>query len=187
MTSTIEFRSPDAGFDQPIGMWLACHQRVRRFAALLQRLRVHLQSAGADEEAQMSAASIRRYFNEAAPRHHEDEEVDMFPLLRERCGSDDGAVLEVLERVERDHLEMAGVWRGLDASLARISLGADVALDEDAVAQFAAMYDQHIDAEETVLLPALRRFLRDADWSVIGRSMAARRGLEDKGGPRHRG
>lgn len=111
----------------------------------------------------------------------------MFPLLRERCGSDDGAVLEVLERVERDHLEMAGVWRGLDASLARISLGADVALDEDAVAQFAAMYDQHIDAEETVLLPALRRFLRDADWSVIGRSMAARRGLEDKGGPRHRG
>ena len=77
MSAIVEFRSPDAGFDQPIEMWLACHQRVRRFAALLQRLRVHLLSAGADEEAQMSAASIRRYFNEAAPRHHEDEEVDM--------------------------------------------------------------------------------------------------------------
>ena len=181
MSAIIEFRSPDAGFDQPIEMWLACHQRVRRFAALLQRLRVHLQSAGADEEAQMSAASIRRYFNEAAPRHHEDEEVDLFPLLRERCGSDDGAVVEALDRVEGEHLEMAAIWRGLDAALARIGAGTDVALDEDAVAQFAAMYDRHIDAEETVLLPALRSFLREADWTAIGHSMAARRGLEDKG------
>ena len=72
---------------------------------------------------------------------------------------------------------MAGLWRVLDASLTRISAGINVALDEGAVAQFAAMYDRHIDAEETVLLPALRRLLRDADWTAIGRSMQFRRDI----------
>ena len=40
--------------------------------------------AGADAEAAESATSIRRYFNEAAPRHHEDEEIDLFPRLPQR-------------------------------------------------------------------------------------------------------
>ncbi len=178
MTSTIEFHSPGASFDEPVEMWLACHQRVRRFAALLDRLEAHVRQSGADEEAQQSAASIRRYFNEAAPRHHEDEEVDMFPLLRERCHAADPATTAVIDRVEADHLEMAALWRQLDAVLARISAGDAAALDRDAVARFASMYDRHIEAEETVLLPALQRVLNAEDWSRVGRAMAERRGLE---------
>ena len=52
---------------------------MQRFAALLGRLAEHLGTHGANEDAQVTATSIRRYFNEAAPRHHEDEEVDLFP------------------------------------------------------------------------------------------------------------
>jgi hemerythrin-like domain-containing protein len=176
MTSTIEFRSPGASFDEPIEMWLACHERVRRFAALLGRLQPHVERHGADEEAQMSAASIRRYFNEAAPRHHEDEEVDMFPLLRERTL--DASTLAALDRVEADHLAMAGLWRQLDAVLVRISAGEPAALEPSIVSRFAAMYDQHIDIEETVLLPALRRALTPSQWNDVGRAMAERRGLD---------
>ena len=66
MTSTIDFRTPGAGFDQPVEMWLACHERVQRFAALLSRLADHVRKQGADEDAQVTATSIRRYFNEAA-------------------------------------------------------------------------------------------------------------------------
>ncbi|HTN49211.1 MAG TPA: hemerythrin domain-containing protein [Burkholderiaceae bacterium] len=181
MRSTIAFQSPGAGFDEPIEMWLACHQRVRRFAALLERLRRHLQHSGPDEEAQLAAVSIRRYFNEAAPRHHEDEEVDLFPLLHQRCGEQERAVLEVLERVEREHLTMAERWRGLDGALARISAGEYVELDEDAVGEFADGYDRHIVDEETMLLPALKRLLLAPEWGEIGRSMAERRGLDWKG------
>jgi len=176
MTSTIEFRSPGASFDEPIEMWLGCHQRVRRFAALLGRLKTHVESCGADAEAQMGAASIRRYFNEAAPRHHEDEEVDLFPFLRER--GTDAATLAVLERIEAEHLAMAALWRELDAVLARISVGERAALDATLVSRFAAAYDAHIEAEETVVLPALKRALLPADWTAVGRAMAERRGLD---------
>lgn len=179
MTGTIDFRTPGAGFDQPVEMWLACHERVQRFAALLSRLAEHLGRQGADEDAQVTAVSIRRYFNEAAPRHHEDEEVDMFPRLRERLDSErDRTVLDVLEQVEADHLEMAGLWARLDAALAEVSSGKRVALEQPLIDRFATMYRHHIDAEERVVLPALKKALNRNDWQAVGRSMAERRGLE---------
>jgi hemerythrin-like domain-containing protein len=178
MTGTIDFRTPDAGFDQPVEMWLACHQRVQRFAALLSRLAEHVRNEGAGEDAQVTATSIRRYFNEAAPRHHEDEEVDMFPRLRDRLDASHKTVLEVLDQVEADHLEMAGLWRRLDEMLAGIARGKPVALDQALIDRFATMYRHHIDAEERVLLPALRKVLGKSDWQAVGRAMAERRGLE---------
>jgi len=179
MTGTIDFRTPGAGFDQPIEMWRACHERVQRFAALLSRLAAHLRNQGADEDARVTATSIRRYFNEAAPRHHEDEEVDMFPRLRERLRADrDKTVLDVLGQVEADHLEMAGLWRKLDAVLAEISSGRAVALEQPLIDRFATMYRHHIDAEERVLLPAMKKAFGKGDWLAVGRAMAERRGLE---------
>jgi pyridoxamine 5'-phosphate oxidase len=179
MTGSIDFRTPGAGFDQPVEMWLACHQRVQRFAALLGRLAEHLGTNGADEDAQVTATSIRRYFNEAAPRHHEDEEVDLFPRLRERLDSGrDRTVLDVLDQVEADHLEMAGLWKQLDAQLAEIARGKVVALEQPQIDRFATMYRHHIDAEERVVLPALKKALTRSDWQAVGRSMAERRGLE---------
>jgi hemerythrin-like domain-containing protein len=179
MTGTIDFRTPGAGFDQPVEMWLACHERVQRFAALLSRLADHLSSQGADEDAQVTAVSIRRYFNEAAPRHHEDEEIDMFPRLRDRLDSEhDKTVLDVLEQVEADHLEMAGLWKRLDATLAEVSRGKRVTLEQSLIDRFATMYRHHIDAEERVVLPALKKALSRSDWQAIGRSMAERRGLD---------
>jgi len=179
MTGTIDFRKPGAGFDQPIEMWLACHQRVERFAALLGRLAEHLGTQGADEDAQVTATSIRRYFNEAAPRHHEDEEVDMFPRLRERLDAErDRTVLDVLDQVEADHLDMAGIWKRLDALLAEIARGKAITLERTLIDRFATMYRHHIDAEERVLLPALKKALGKNDWQAVGRAMAERRGLE---------
>lgn len=179
MTGTIDFRTPDAGFDQPLELWLACHQRVQRFAALLSRLAEHMRAQGPDEDAQVTAASIRRYFNEAAPRHHEDEEVDMFPRLRERLDAQsDRTVLDVLDQVEADHLEMAGVWRRLDEVLAAVERGKAATLDQALIDRFTTMYRHHVDAEERVLLPAMQRVLRKAEWKAIGRTMAERRGLD---------
>jgi hemerythrin-like domain-containing protein len=179
MTGTIDFRTPGAGFDQPVEMWLACHQRVQRFAALLSRLADHLANQGADEDAQVTAVSIRRYFNEAAPRHHEDEEVDLFPRLRERLdGERDRTVLDVLEQVEVDHLEMAGLWKRLDEVLAEISRGKRANLEQALIDRIATMYRHHIDAEERVVLPALKKTLTKGDWQAVGRAMAERRGLD---------
>lgn len=179
MTSTIDFRTPGAGFDEPVEMWLACHQRVLRFAALLSRLAEHVSQQGADEDAQVTATSIRRYFNEAAPRHHEDEEVDLFPRLRDRLGADgEKTVLDVLDQVEADHLEMAGLWARLDAILAEIARGKPAVIEQTLIDRFATMYRHHIDAEERIILPALKKSLAKNEWQAVGRAMAERRGLE---------
>lgn len=177
MKSAIEFRSPDAGYDDPVGMWLACHERVKRFAAMLGRLSTHLDANGADEEAQRAATSIRRYFNEAAPRHHEDEEEDLFPLLRERA-ADDSEVHAAMDAIEAEHLELAGVWREVDSLLARVTAGERVEIPQALAQRFASAYDRHIAVEEGPILTALRRALRAEDWQRIGHAMAARRGIE---------
>ena len=180
MKGTIEFRSPDAGFDRPVEMWLACHERVERFAGLLGRLAAHMKKAGVDDDARTTATSIRRYFNEAAPRHHEDEEVDMFPRLRERIDRiADSRVADVLDRLEAEHVEMSGLWQSLDATLAEIARGEPAPLDLPLIERFASMYRQHIDAEEQVILPALKQLLDRADWDAVGRAMAARRGQRE--------
>jgi hemerythrin-like domain-containing protein len=179
MNSPIDFRTPAAGFDEPVEMWLACHERVRRFALLMARLAEHLHKSGHDDDAQVTAASIRRYFNEAAPRHHEDEEVDMFPRLRERLATDaNPTVSAVIDQVEADHLEMAGLWKRLDATLAEIQRGKPAEFDRSLIDRFATLYHHHIDAEERVLLPAMKRAFSKGDWQAIGRAMAERRGLD---------
>jgi hemerythrin-like domain-containing protein len=183
MNSEIPFRTPQAGFDDPVEMWLACHQRVQRFVVMLGRLENHVTRAGADAEAQSAATSIRRYFNEAAPRHHEDEEADLFPLLRRRAGAPEQVAVDALEGVESEHLAMAQMWRELDATLARIAAGEPAALDPDLVARFTSTYDRHIEVEEQVVLPALRRVFHEADWRAVGRAMAERRGVQPDSEP----
>jgi hemerythrin-like domain-containing protein len=103
----------------------------------------------------------------------------MFPRLRERLdGARDQAVLDVLDEVEADHLEMAGLWRLLDRALADISRGQRVPVDPELIDRFAKMYRHHIDAEERVLLPALKRVLTASEWQAVGKAMAERRGLD---------
>ena len=64
-------------FEQPYEMMEACHERVHRMLALLERLREHLPLHGADAQAQQAARDIMRYFDQAAPQHHTDEELQL--------------------------------------------------------------------------------------------------------------
>lgn len=185
MTATIEFRTPEGGFDEPLALWLACHERVLRFCTLLERLRVHVEGNGADEEAATSARSIRRYFNEAAPRHHADEEIDLFPRLLRRLAEQPAALSadndtrtrSAIEALTAEHRTNEVLWSALDAALAQIERGAAARLDADRVAAFGQTYRGHIDVEESVLMPAMKRAFAASDWADVGRAMASRRGV----------
>ena len=61
------FNAPSVGFEQPFAMLEACHERVQRTLALLQRLRAHVLEYGADVPAQQAARDVLRYFDIAAP------------------------------------------------------------------------------------------------------------------------
>jgi hemerythrin-like domain-containing protein len=185
MTATIEFRSPEGGFDAPLDLWLACHERVLRFCGLLERLRLHVGQHGADTEAQQSATSIRRYFNEAAPRHHADEEADLFPRLvrwldeRPAGVTADGAARTraAIDALMAEHRANEVLWAGLDAALAQIAHGVAAPLDAGQVEAFGRTYRRHIDVEEGVVMPAMKRAFSAADWTAIGAAMARRRGV----------
>jgi hemerythrin-like domain-containing protein len=181
--STIDFRAPAAGFDQPLAMWHACHERVARMTNLLERLLDHLATHPIDHDAQVTATTVRRYFDEAAPRHHDDEEVDLFPqVLRRLEAAGDTAraarIGIIIERLQDDHDDMDVLWSSLRTQLARVEDGQAPSFDPAEVAQFINRYRAHIETEETEVGPAARAVLTPEDLQAIGRSMAQRRGVD---------
>jgi hemerythrin-like domain-containing protein len=180
--SIIDFRMPAAGFDQPIALWLACHDRVRRMTGLLERLREHIATMGADDAARVTATTIRRYFTEAAPRHHQDEEIDLFPLLR-RClpQKAPGRAAEVnaaIDRLEADHVSLGKVWERLLPVLEAIERGEAARLDDEDIRAFANGYRGHCEVEDTIIADALGLCMSGADLDALGQAMAERRGVD---------
>lgn len=151
-------------------------------ASLLERLVEHVADKGADDAAQVTASAVLRYFDEAAPRHHEDEEVDLFPLLRRvlpsRAPADTESVLAALKRLESDHVELGAVWQQLRLQLKAIEAGQAAALDPAAVERFASGYRQHCEIEDSVIAGALEKCLADIDLDALGQAMAERRGVD---------
>lgn len=170
------FASPAAGFAQPFEMMQACHERVQRMLGLLGRLRIHLAQHGADAQARQAARDVMRYFDMAAPQHHRDEELHVFPPL---MAHGDAATRTLVARLQHDHVQMESDWRAARAGLARIEAAQCLALsaaDTAALEAFARLYDGHIEAEEAIAYPAAAALLDDAAREAAGAEMRIRRG-----------
>ncbi len=171
--------TPGAGFDQPFELLGACHERVQRSLALLQRLQAHLAVHGADAQAQSAARDVLRYFDIAAPLHHEDEERHVFPALLAADAARHGPLVA---RLQDDHRRMAAAWPAARAALQAVAGGRWDAGDgagpaAQAWAAFAALYGPHIEAEERLAYPAAQALLDAAGVAAMGAEMAGRRGL----------
>lgn len=163
-------------FAQPFEMMEACHQRVHRTLALLERLRAHLPAHGADAQAQQAARDVMRYFDQAAPQHHHDEELHVFPPLAARGDAD---TVALVARLREDHLRMEACWppaRAVLAAIADGSLGQLDAAQAAALEAFASLYGAHIEAEEQLAYPRARALLDAAAVAAMGEEMARRRG-----------
>ncbi len=159
---------PAVGFDQPFEMLSACHERVQRSLALLGRLAEHLTTAGADQPARDAARDVLRYFDLAAPHHHDDEERHVLPRLRALGHGD------VADRLAADHVAMHAAWLALRPGL--LALRDEARLPDTAAwPAFAAQYTAHIALEEAQAYPAVRAALQPADEAAMGDEMAARR------------
>ena len=175
MTSVIDLHAgPAAGFDQPFEMLGACHQRVERMLDRLERLLPHLAARGADAQAREAACDVMRYFDTAAPHHHEDEERHVLPLLRERGHA------ALAERVLQEHRVMAAAWAGVRAVLVELAQGRWLA-DQEAVAAdwraFGGLYREHIALEENQAFPLARALIGAEDLRAMAGEMAHRRGV----------
>lgn len=165
---------PTAGFDQPFELLAACHARMQRTLVLLERLGEHLQLHGCDLQARSAAADVLRYFDIAAPLHHQDEELHVLPRLQAQGQAGMAA------RLRADHQVMEHDWArmrpelvaAVDGTLSTAALpGA-----RDRWTLFASLYRRHLAAEEAHAFPAASTGLSDPDRQHMGQEMARRRG-----------
>lgn len=169
--------APAATFEQPFEMLAACHERVDRMLKLLARLREHLARNGADADARKAAQDVMRYFDQAAPQHHRDEELHVFPPL---IAQGDPATLALVGRLQQDHLQMEARWTNAREVLASIAAGEIDALlpgQEGALEVFAGLYAGHIEAEEQLAYPAAQKLLDEKAIAAMGQEMMRRRGV----------
>ena len=158
-------------FDDPLGMLRACHGRLQRQLATLERLARHLPEHGCDANARSAARAILRYFDSAEPNHHADEESSIFPRLLARAPS----TRDLVARLEDEHERMHARWRKLRPLLAGIASGQRANLPPRLVQDVQRAYDTHLALEDEALLPICAELLTAEELAAIGSEMRARR------------
>ena len=161
-------------FDDPFGMLLACHEKMRRQLGTLARLQRHLPEHGADAHARAAASAILKYFDQAAPNHHADEDASLLPRVLARAPH----LARTIEAIGVEHRTLERHWRKLRRVLSGIAAGRNEGLSPMLVRTVCEGYLAHLDREEIRLLPLAREYLDAEDVADIGREFAARRGVE---------
>jgi len=160
--------SPGVGFEQPFDMLLACHERVERTLTLLERLTLHVDQHGVDAAARSAAADVLRYFDVAAPQHHQDEERHVFP----RLGAD------LAQTLQQEHLQLNRLWCGLrdtlTAWIGSVGQPMSPSVRTDSV-RFIALYRQHAATEEAHAFPDARGQMSAPEQAAMGNEMRKRR------------
>ena len=169
------FASPAAGFEQPFEMLEACHERLRRSLALLDRLIRHIDEGGHDTSSRAAAGDVLRYFDLAAPAHHLDEERHVFPLL---LAQGDAAAASTVHELVRDHQRFVALWALLRGPLAAWAGGDKAAVSaatRESAAEFLALHATHLQREDELVFPVAMK-LADAETQArMGAEMQARR------------
>ena len=172
--------APAAGFEEPFEMLATCHERVERMLKLQARLQQHLLDKGCDDSARQAARDVMRYFDIAAPLHHQDEELHVFPAL---LSGPDAALRELVARLLQDHRRMEVAWaeaRRVLLAIADCPESGWTPLTPDQTAtltQFAVIYSQHLDDDDHVAYPAAQAALSPAAVLAMSEDMMQRRGL----------
>ena len=167
-----------ASFNNPLAMLHACHGKILAQCVTLQKLSSHLASNGCDLQAQQAAQNILRYFDTSGQFHHQDEEENLFPVLRLCAGSEMPYVPGLLDRLLSDHAAMSAAWSELRSVLLQLAKGENEPLDDTLLDQFIKSYTDHIALEEGELLPLAAQLLSPQQTERIGQQMAERRGVK---------
>ncbi|OIQ97260.1 hypothetical protein GALL_206600 [mine drainage metagenome] len=110
------------------------------------------------------------YYIDAFPEklHNPKENTYLFARIRARSHEAD----ELLDELERQHLEVAQNVRALEQALGYYEAGKPDGLEvfAQAVEKFADETWAHMSKEEKVLMPLAKRILTPQDWTEIARA-----------------
>ena len=176
MAVTIGHSEP--GFEDPVGLMVACHRRIERFLAVLVDLAVRRGGHALTSTERTAMEVALTYFHQAAPHHTADEERGLFPALAQAGGK--GA--DDLRDLERDHRRAEQLHEivhelGLSWLKHRELDEWDCRAFQSALADLSALYRDHIGIEEERVFPRARKMLSRGVLERIGQDMASRRGV----------
>jgi len=175
----IELMTVAPDFSDPLGLLSACHGRIESQCATLLRLPGHMSIHGVDIQAKQAATKALTYFNTAGKHHHEDEEVDLFPLLEEYAELEGNpGLLALLHELKIEHSQMEKAWQDLEWFLSKLAGDHEVSPEALPINQFVALYRSHIAKEDRELFPFACLKLTAEQLSVLGNNMAERRNVK---------
>jgi pyridoxamine 5'-phosphate oxidase len=173
-------QTPD--FTNPIGLLVHCHQRIAGQLETLERAAEVLRFAEGRSLPQTFAAidAACRHFAIAGVKHTEDEEISLFPRLRERGGNAGEEVLEAMAELETQHRAAEQLHSQVDAFVTTLPRDGAADIREldcfaDLVAELAAFYRPHIQLENNLVFPVAAQVLPASEILALGEEMRARR------------
>jgi hemerythrin-like domain-containing protein len=170
-----ENKRPDdlPGFDEPLALLRACHEKILAHCDLLEGLIAHMAGAGPDSEARKTAEKITRYFSTSARLHHRDEEEDLFPRLNRQSLK----IAELVYALKNEHEQLETLWETLSPELKKLPGEGFSGEFTRTAADFCSLYKRHIEHENMEFLPLAANSLSQQELVAIGESMAERRGV----------
>lgn len=163
--------TPAPGFDDPIGLLRACHQRMLQHCEWLEKFIEAALKQGIDADLEKAARQVHRYFCTAAKLHHQDEEEDFFPILNRTSIK----LAEIIYQLKQDHQHQDQLWQALEVQLRNPKKIADLASLQSLAAEFCQHIRMHIKTEEAEFLTMAQHLLSAAQLKTIGNAMAERR------------
>lgn len=159
--------------ENPLDFIVEDHMREREVCALIDRLAATLPVESA--ELQMMLAFLKKQL----PQHLADEEIDLFPLMLERCDPEE-EIKSVIDKLESDHAHAIADAPAITALIEANKTGA-TAFSDTACAQmteFATHARRHLILENAIILPIARARLTRDDLQTMRSHMLERRGLD---------
>lgn len=161
----------------PLEYIAADHARQRCVCAYLKVMAAERAVARADAEAVVGFMTLD------LPRHHEDEDADLFPAMRRRALPDD-ALDAILNRLAHDHASIDELAAVVVTELTGHSDASErspnaIVIDpagSAAMDAYAASMMKHLSVENGIVLVLARKRLTASDLATMSRNMTARRG-----------
>ncbi len=177
----IQIGTSTHNFSDPTGLLSDCHRRIEMFLGVLEAVAAVIDRP-ASEETRRAMESALRYFAEAAPKHIADEEVSLFPRLRQIQHAEVQASFSQLEKLEEEHrwaddLHVEVESLGRRYLLTSCLSGTEVEKYRNSVTSLVFMYKRHIKIEDSTVFPLAARLLPHAEKMAIAEEMRRRRGV----------
>ncbi len=169
-------------FTNPLGLLVHCHEKIEGHLSTLERAGEILRAGDTRSLPRVFAAidGACAHFAISGVKHTEDEEVSLFPRLRERAGTAGQDALAAMAELESQHRRGEQLHAEIDELVGWLPRDGSADAKEldrfnELVAELTTLYRPHIQLENNFVFPIAAEVLPASEIQALGEEMRARR------------